>query len=53
MECVRMADIKDWKDMTLLDNWQVRRLLDLKVRNEKRLKFLTAYLTTEGKKLAY
>ena len=52
MECVRMADIKDWKDMTLLENRQVRRLLDLKVRNEKRLKFLTAYLTTEGKKLA-
>ena len=52
MECVRMTDIKDWKDMTLLENRQVRRLLDLKVRNEKRLKFLTAYLTTEGKKLA-
>ena len=29
-----MADIKDWKEMTLLDNWQVRRMLDLK--NKKR-----------------
>lgn len=35
MECVRMADIKDWKDMTLLDNWQVRRMLDLKSKKRK------------------
>ena len=42
MECVRMADIKDWKETTLLDNWQVRRMLDLKSKKQKRLKFLTA-----------
>jgi len=35
MECVRMADIKDWKDMTLLENRQVRRLLDLKCKKRK------------------
>ena len=35
MECVRMADIKDWKEMTLLDNWQVRRMLDLKSKKRK------------------
>lgn len=35
MECVRMADIKDWKDMTLLDNWQVRRMVNLKSKKRK------------------
>ena len=35
MECVRMTDIKDWKDMTLLDNWQVSRMLELKCKKRK------------------
>lgn len=30
LESVRMVDLKDWKQMTLFDNWQVKRMLDLK-----------------------
>lgn len=30
LESVRMEDLKDWKNMKLLDNWQVRRMLTFK-----------------------
>lgn len=35
MEATRIEDIKDWKKMTLLDNWQVRRTIDLRKAKKK------------------
>lgn len=35
MEATRMIDIKDWKKMSLLGNWQVKRSLDLRNQKQK------------------